>query len=236
MEARESKRPILVLTLLPPHRTLMVPMSPRTALCMLSALVMAASCGGAISGQPDAGAGGDAGGSGSGSGVGASSSGSASGGSSSSGGSGSNSGGSTSSGGGSGSGSSSSGSSSGSSGSSSGANCSGSGSGAGVSCCWSQGGSTPAQHQQCVWQCCPQVDPADAMTYLAAAQACLCGSGGVGPCSSACATEFCMNGTFASFGDACGNCVQQALSGSCASVNKCGSGCGYYSECITGCP
>jgi hypothetical protein len=215
----------------PPRRRLMVPMSPRTAGYLMVALVMAA-CGGAVSGQPDGGTRGDGGGSsGSGSGAGSSgsstgSSGSASGGDSSSSGSGGNSGGSS--GGMDGS------SSGGVSGGSSGTNCSGSGSGVGVSCCWSHGGATAAQHQQCVWQCCLQVDPSDGMSYLTAAQACVCGSGG--PCASACAGEFCMNGTFTTYGDACGNCVQQALSGTCASVNKCGSGCGYYSQCITGCP
>lgn len=183
------------------------------------ALLLAA-CGGTISSQPDGGDGGRS--SGSGSGIAGSSNGS------SGGVSGSNSG--VSSGSGSGA------SSSGVGGSSSGGfDCSGSGSGAGVSCCWQHGGSSTAQHQQCVWGCCQQVDPANGKAFLELTQKCACGNGG--PCGTECANEFCANGTFTSYGDGCGDCIQKALAGPCSNVlSQCCPNDAYYNECVSGCP
>jgi hypothetical protein len=78
-------------------------------------------------------------------------------------------------------------------------------------------------------------------TLIADIQACDCGTNGV--CQTACATEYCSNGTITTSGDACDTCLEASVDpdgGACLSAlqTECASNadCLAYITCTNGCP
>jgi hypothetical protein len=75
------------------------------------------------------------------------------------------------------------------------------------------------------------------MAFVNVAEACAC-AGGTGPCAQACASEFCADGTIATYGNACSTCLLQAVDGPCAKQIACQCGiidCNMSFQCMKGC-
>jgi hypothetical protein len=71
-------------------------------------------------------------------------------------------------------------------------------------------------------------------------QGCNCGNGG--QCDSQCASEYCVNGSFAMQGDACATCIDasMAMNGAClnpvSSQCQADQDCSAYLTCANACP
>ena len=91
-------------------------------------------------------------------------------------------------------------------------------------------------------QCCQSIHAAGIQALVQAIQQCDCGANG--PCATACANEYCKNGSITSAGDACDTCLGNSLDpdagGQClgpvSSACATGSPCDQYLTCANGCP
>jgi hypothetical protein len=89
-------------------------------------------------------------------------------------------------------------------------------------------------------QCCATSDPQGASEFIQDAQSCVCAEG-TGPCASACASEFCANGSF-NPGDPCDACLQQQLQPTSECSPKVTSecegqaSCPQFFSCFSACP
>jgi hypothetical protein len=89
--------------------------------------------------------------------------------------------------------------------------------------------------------CCQNLHTTGVDTLIADIQACDCGTSGV--CQTACATEYCADGSITTAGDACDTCLEASIDpdgGACLAAlqSECASNadCLAYITCTNGCP